>query len=207
MKHGLLFSLIFLLILADNSWGAAIANRRERMQQMAQERAKQEYMMQQQMIQQQKAMAAKKQMANQSANQRAFNTTNEMSDEPTEEVVQIKDIWKTMETTSDVWLMMIDAQPKVMTVAREIDFYKQKGITIRKDPSGYVQLIDQIVSSNPEILKRPFADIMRYVAVLEYDFDNGYDPDELAKKLLGENLYHQNRQRLGIEKSEQQKQQ
>ena len=42
----------------------------------------------------------------------------------------------------------------------------------------------------------PFEQLLQTVAVVEYDFDNGQDKDAMAKKVLGEQGYLKNKQRL-----------
>jgi len=68
---------------------------------------------------------------------------------------------------------------------------------IRKPASNYVDIIDALVQNNPDIVYNSFKDIMKIVAIIEYDFDNGQDQDILARKILGEQAYQQNKKRLG----------
>jgi hypothetical protein len=114
-----------------------------------------------------------------------------------DEVKNIHDIWDDMMTSSDVWALMMDRAPKEQTVRKYIDFFRQQNVMIRKSPTYYVDLIDQMSEQNPDMLQRPFEDVFRFLAIMEYDFDNGRDPDALAKQVLGDQFYLWNKQRLG----------
>ncbi len=116
-----------------------------------------------------------------------------------QDTTTIAQIWKAMERSSEVWLLMMENDAKALTVTRQIDLYKQQeGVTISKDPAYYVQMIDGISAENPSLLNRPFKEVLRFVAILEYDFDNGEDKDTLALKLLGDKMYEANKTRLGL---------
>lgn len=93
--------------------------------------------------------------------------------------------------------MMMDRRPKEETVRKYIDFFRQQNVIVRKSPGHYVDLIDQMSARNSDMLQRPFEDVFRLLTIMEYDFDNGEDPDALARQVLGEQVYQQNRQRLG----------
>ena len=58
-------------------------------------------------------------------------------------------------------------------------------------------MIDDMAIQNPSLLTRPFKDILQMVAIMEYDYDMGVNPDVLAKKALGEQFYLANKRRLG----------
>ena len=116
-----------------------------------------------------------------------------------DEVVDIQDIWKQLETSSQIWLEIMDDQPKLVTVEKYVDFFKQKGVIIRKDPLYYVKLIDIIAVQNPDLFNNSFENVFQFVAIMEYDFDAGVDKDGLARQVLGEKVYLQNKKRLGYE--------
>lgn len=113
-----------------------------------------------------------------------------------DEIVSLQDIWREMEISSEIWMEMIDRQPKIETVKKYVDYFQGKQILIRKDPAHYVGMIDLMSNQSPEMLKQPFWVILRMVAIMEYDFDNGVDPDVLARKALGKSLYEKNKMRL-----------
>ncbi|MFT5169686.1 MAG: hypothetical protein ACI8Q2_000297 [Candidatus Omnitrophota bacterium] len=115
------------------------------------------------------------------------------------EVLPLKDVWKELEVSSEIWGLMIDDEPKRVTVENYVRLFAKKGISIRKDPGEYLRLIDEMAQSNVQLLSTPFHNVLRFVAIVNYDFDNGVDRDVLAKQLLGEAGYLSNRRRLGIE--------
>lgn len=118
---------------------------------------------------------------------------------PVEEVVNITDVWKKMEENSRVWNTMIDMEPKILTVSRMVDHFKNQGITIRKAPSHYVQLIDSMAFQNPQMLEQPFENIMKVVSIIEYDFDNGQNKDALARQIFPDDQqFNANKKRLGF---------
>lgn len=114
------------------------------------------------------------------------------------EEVNMEQIWKELEISSEVWMYIMDPKPKEITIQRYIDWYAKQGIKIKRPASFYVSAIDSMASQNEALLKNSFKDVFMIVAVLEYDFDNGQDRDALARQILGEPLYSQNRKRLGL---------
>jgi len=118
---------------------------------------------------------------------------------PTDQVkdtVDLAEVWKKLDVKSTIWTALVDDQSKVLTVAEYIDRFQKQGVKITAPPLHYVQMIDQITTQNPGMLNRPFGDLVQMVAIVEYDFDNGMNKDELAKKVLGEAGYEANKQRF-----------
>jgi len=122
----------------------------------------------------------------------------EADQEEASEILTLEDVWDELQFTSEIWADMIDFEPKVTTVEKFIEDFKMEGATIRKPAIYYVKVIDQMIEGSPAMLKRPFKDVVRFVAIVEYDYDNGNDRDTMARKLLGEESYQNNRRRLGI---------
>ena len=118
---------------------------------------------------------------------------------PVEEVVDIAQIWEKMEQDSQAWGLMIDMQPKLMTVQRMIDRFREENIQVSKPASHYVQLIDTMAFQSPDMLDQPFENILKIVAIIEYDFGNGQDKDALARQIFpDEKGFQANRKRLGL---------
>ena len=46
------------------------------------------------------------------------------------------------------------------------------------------------------MLERPFGELLQILAIVDYDFDNGMDKDRLAKQVLGEVGYDENKKRF-----------
>ena len=120
---------------------------------------------------------------------------------PSAEADQVSDlehIWKDLEISTEIWPMMMDREPKELTIKRFIEAYRKNGITISKPASGYVDIIDSMTSEpNSPMLKTPFKDVLKVAAIIEYDFDNGLDKDQMALKVLGEKSFESNKKRLG----------
>ncbi|MDE2028915.1 MAG: hypothetical protein KGJ11_10295, partial [Candidatus Omnitrophica bacterium] len=57
-------------------------------------------------------------------------------------------------------------------------------------------LIDELARQNPQMLERPFGELIQILAIMDYDFDNGMDKDALAKAVLGPQGYEQNKKRF-----------
>jgi len=113
------------------------------------------------------------------------------------EIVTLAQIWRSMETTSEVWTLMMDTNPKVATVDKYIEWYKQRGIVIQNPPIYYVQMIDTMAQNNPSMLQNPFGEVLKKLAIIEYDFNNGRDKDLMAREILGEEAFQRNKERLG----------
>jgi len=112
------------------------------------------------------------------------------------EVVDLSEVWKKLDTRSAVWALLIDDQAKVLTVSEYIDRFHKQGVKIKEPPEHYVEMIDQIVAQNPDMLQRPFGELVQIVAIVDYDFDNGMNKDDLARKVLGEQGFEENKKRF-----------
>ena len=121
----------------------------------------------------------------------ADNASSDVKD-----VVDLAEVWKKLDTRSTVWQILIDDQSKVLTVSEYIGRYQKMGVKITAPPEHYVQMIDQASAQNPAMLNRPFGELLEMLAIIDYDFDNGTDKDELAKKVLGEAGYEMNKKRF-----------
>ena len=75
-------------------------------------------------------------------------------------------------------------------------YRKRSNIAILNSPEFYVQKISETLAGNPSMAKMPLYRIILILAVMEYDFYNGQNKDELAKQTLGERLYEANKKRL-----------
>lgn len=114
-----------------------------------------------------------------------------------EDVVDISEVWQSLEKSSRAWTLLIDRQAKIMTVDEFISRFRKQGVRIGKPGQFYAQMVEDLASQNPRMLEAPFQQIIQMLAVMEYDFDNGTDRDALARKVLGLQVYEQNKKRLG----------
>jgi len=112
--------------------------------------------------------------------------------------ISVIDLWKELEFSSEIWEQITSIDTKILTISKAIEIYQSKNINIEKNPILYAEMIDDLASKNPNLLKQPFKDVLKFVAIIEYDFDNGKNPDMLAMKALGKEAYLQNKKRLGL---------
>jgi len=114
----------------------------------------------------------------------------------TNDTVDISEVWKKLDKKSTVWMILADDQAKMLTVSEYIDRFHKEGVKINEPPSHYVQMVDQIFQANPGMLQRPFGEVIQIAAIVDYDFDNGMNKDDLAKKVLGEQGFEANKKRF-----------
>jgi hypothetical protein len=113
-----------------------------------------------------------------------------------ETTVGIKDLWTALDNSSQSWSQIIDDEIKALTVGEYIDRFAQRGVLIKKSPGHYAKFLDMLVPQMPGILDAPFMNVLSYIAIMEYDFENGQNKDELARQVLGEEIFRSNKARL-----------
>ena len=181
---------LFLLIFSSLADAAGVVKMK---QQQAQRAQQQQAMMQQRAIQQQ---LLQRQMLQQQMLAQQFRQIS--SPASGNQTVDINVLWQQLQTSSHVWSQIADLTPKIMIVDRFIQLFGQQGVTITKSAMFYVSRIDELIARNSSLLASPFKDILMIAAISEYDFNNGQDKDALARQVLGEQAYWENRARLGI---------
>lgn len=83
----------------------------------------------------------------------------------------------------------IDKKSKSQAVDAVIQLYKNReNSAILKPADFYVQKIDEALGANPAMMNSNLINIVRIMAVMEYDFYNGKNKDDLAKEVLGERM-------------------
>ncbi len=73
----------------------------------------------------------------------------------------------------------------------------QAHVGIKKHPSFYAQKIDERIAADPGMQSQPLDRVLMVLAVMEYDFANGEDPEALAQRVLGTVLYEANKKTHG----------
>ncbi len=111
---------------------------------------------------------------------------------------QLAQAWASLSKSSRAWLNVDDESIKKQVVSKYIELYGKKGINISKSAEHYVSLIDEILQAKPELASKPFVQLFQYITIIEYDFGSGQDKNILAKNLLGEEGYEENKKRLGL---------
>jgi hypothetical protein len=113
------------------------------------------------------------------------------------DVVGVSALWKSLDATAKAWTLVIDKKAKGVTIKHYIDELAKEGAAIRKDPLYYAQVIDDMARENPRMLDQPFKDILRIVAIIDYDYDNGTDKDALARRIFpDERAFQANKKRV-----------
>ena len=85
---------------------------------------------------------------------------------------------------------------KRMAVMAVISLYKDNNNTvIFNSPEFYVKKIDDTLAGNPPVVNADILTLVRILAVMEYDFFNGENKDDLARKVLGQKAFEENRAR------------
>ena len=116
------------------------------------------------------------------------------------QAMNMSDIWATLNTSSAIWSQVEDIHARAACVAYYIEYYRRHRVIMLKPPMHYTQMMDGLSSQNPGFLQYPFKDVFRILAIIEYDYNNGMDKDELAQRVLGNGeAFHANRRRLGLE--------
>ena len=88
------------------------------------------------------------------------------------------DIWKTMDPAS-----------KIQAVDAVINLYKNRENTaILKPGDFYVRKLDEALAANPGMAGTNLISVMKILSVMEYDFYNGKNKDELLRETLGEKM-------------------
>jgi apolipoprotein N-acyltransferase len=113
-----------------------------------------------------------------------------------ETTVDIKELWSALDRSALSWPRIMDAEIKLLTVSEYIDRFRKAGIIVRRPPGEYVKMIDSLSHDNEDILKAGFANVLSYAAIVEYDFQNGKNRDDLARSVLGEAAFEANKRRI-----------
>lgn len=82
-------------------------------------------------------------------------------------------------------------------IASFIEASKLRDVTIRNNETFYRDKLDIFYAEHPDFIDEALFVVLKTLVVMEYDWDQkGLDKDFLARKWLGEELYHTNNLRL-----------
>ncbi len=107
-------------------------------------------------------------------------------------------IFRILDSSSEVWPKIIHADDKIFIISHYIKKYGKSGVKIAKKANFYSVVIDDFLNRNTQYLRLPLDQVLKIVSVMEYDFDDGDDKDNLAFTVLGQKGYVANKKRLGI---------
>ena len=101
--------------------------------------------------------------------------------------------------SSEFWSQIEDMRTKALIVSYYIDLYSQYHIQIRKPAMYYANVINGMAAQSQELLAQPMDQVLRMAAIIEYDYDDGQNKDDLALEVLGSPAaVARNRSRLGL---------
>lgn len=88
---------------------------------------------------------------------------------------------------------------KSATVEQVMQLFKDReNIAIMNTADFYVKKIDEVLVQNPSMRALTLPTLVKILSVMEYDFYNGQNKDELAQQVLGPQIYEENKRRLGL---------
>ena len=94
--------------------------------------------------------------------------------------------------------LALSKQKRVEAVTGLIRDAKAGGVKIKQTPVSYCRRLDAFYAKQPNMRKESFATVLKTLIVMEYDCDQGgVDKDQLARQILGDKAYQQNKARLG----------
>jgi len=120
---------------------------------------------------------------------RKFLTQQETKNYENPTLASTEEYIKAFETgrCSSVWMWVhLDADAKKDLIdSLKRTFQIKAGAIIKKPTEFYVKSLDEIIFSDPKVMDYKLAVLFRTLAILEYDFDEGQDKEDTAKKWLG----------------------
>jgi hypothetical protein len=109
------------------------------------------------------------------------------------------DVIKRFDQSSELWPQIDDIRTKTQIVSYYIDLYSQYNIQIRKPAMYYVNIINGMAAQSRQLLAQPMDQLLRMAAIIEYDYNDGQNKDDLALEVLGSPAaVAKNRSRLGL---------
>ncbi|HNX69522.1 MAG TPA: hypothetical protein PLL75_06225 [Candidatus Omnitrophota bacterium] len=127
-----------------------------------------------------------------------FGVKNAKESEPQKQAnsgIAFPDMMNQLSRNMSLW-PKLGQEEKKQAVSAIIGLYKNReNAAILNTPEFYVTKINESLRGNPVAASMDIMTMVRVLAVMEYDFYNGQDKEELAKKLLGEKGYQENKMR------------
>lgn len=120
---------------------------------------------------------------------------------PEEDTSDFSEVMNSLVQSLEIWDDLAYPQ-KLIAVQSIIQvLQEQDGAEISQPAEYYVARADAMLRENPGF---PYGlpAMVRFLAVMDYDFKTGQDPDALAREVLGDELYEANKQRLEAKRAE-----
>lgn len=80
----------------------------------------------------------------------------------------------------------------------------RENVAILNGADFYINKIDDTLKNNPPVVALNVMTLVRILAIMDYDYYNGQNKDELARQTLGEKAYKENQQRRQAEEAQRQ---
>lgn len=85
---------------------------------------------------------------------------------------------------------------KIKAIKMILESFKQRENSAITKPADFYSIrMDGLLKENAEMQKLNLPTLVKFIAVMEYDFYNGQDKETLAHDLLGEQLFAVNKKR------------
>lgn len=88
-----------------------------------------------------------------------------------------------------IWNLLPPDSKKRAVEASILVYRNRDNAAILNPAEGYVTRIDDSIKNNPQLQGLDLMQLLKILAVMEYDFYNGQNKDALAKEILGEKMY------------------
>lgn len=93
------------------------------------------------------------------------------------------------------WNQLSDENKK-RAVDAVIQLYRVRdNVAILGSPDFYVRKVNETLAGDPGVANLDLPQVIKILSVMEYDFYNGQNKDEVAKQTLGEKMYEANKLR------------
>lgn len=96
----------------------------------------------------------------------------------------------------DTWETLKPSERETAVKAVINLFAEQRNVAIMKDAGHYLRRIRETLIANPEVRDMPLEQTMTVLAIMDYDYYNGQNKDELAREALGPEMFEVNKARL-----------
>lgn len=98
-----------------------------------------------------------------------------------------------------LWGSLSGSEKKQAAEAVVILYKNRDNIAILNTGEFYAGKIDETLRANPPVANMDIMTLIRILAIMEYDFYNGENKDELARKTLGEKGFTENQSRRQLD--------
>lgn len=106
------------------------------------------------------------------------------------------DLMNRLSENMSLWERMNLVEKKAAIEGVILLYRNRDNVAILKGSEFYADKIDETMRTNPMVMNLDITTLVRILAIMEYDFYNGKDKEELALETLGQQAYDENRRRI-----------